>query len=1541
MKRLMSVLLILCVLLPGLIPVQSGAEAANVFDDDKYGVVQTVSGEYTFEIREDKALTCYLRLINLSDSAVTYVAGSEYGYLQAGENVRISQEIKAGAGFKFYAYSRGEYSVCVCRDGHHSPNAVYHTVLEPDCTHDGGRALVCAGCGQLFADSYEVIPASHTPGEWETRLEPTGDAPGVRSRSCIVCGELLETELFTLSGESLSPESGGQSGTGTSAEGGSGTRERGTPEVVVTPEREQRTGEKSGPKVLSQEEADAALAEIDAAFISMQDYLLFCGYEDAYSPEAIAAGAEYLEANGLVKETLIEDGVLLILSNDGVPCLYYDTPDDAAGAVTASEAYEAYTSGLSTADMTVLSSIAPTNNNLQLMVFAPEDSVMSEFGSFATAFLNDFSNDKGGLRFISLTDQDARDCIESGEYTDCGLLLIGAHGGRIYGRTFFEIDHVDTNDVMGCFDQVSEVLDLEPSFLMKWGLKFDKVVTYKYLEQYIGDRLFDNTVVQLFICYAAMDQELIDFFLDRGATAVIACSDPYKLQQAKLDTLRITTALYDDIYAGVRSRFEAGTEYSVRDELSGIISRMHGASSQQHMYTLLMSQSLNGQNDANHISMYPAGGGDPALYGTAEGSISGKVYANKAVAPKATVEHARIRLFRWLNHNYSEYKMPELYTDKNGMYEISDLPFGVYAVQAELGEQKAYQTLFVVSREDGNDVNDIDLELTYSGRVVDANGIPCAGVDVSLDAASAVFSIWTDTTDENGVYRFVSTDGTYTASVVYEGEKYSSTASLTLGHDMQMPDIVVGRHTFQGRVFTQTNGDNRAVSGAYVEVEYKENGRYKPLGRMLVTDEKGVYRFSGKYGDYRFKADFAGYTDTVEATLDEDTNGAPNLLCGVSLAGTIRNEVTGKPINAVIVTVTHADGTQDGTVSGTDGFYLINAQNGEAVSCNYTGAGYESKDVVFSSAYTKNGSYYTADVTLRPAETLLSGTVTDRQTKQPISGADVCIRAADGTLLASGVTNFAGKWEIRLTSDKYINIKYCTATKAGYTLHKHYVGANTLADGSFKGFNCTLTKLASYDFLLVVDTSGSMSGTPISTLRQTASQLVNDLFDRSADSYLSLMEYNTGAYTISGFVTSGSRGSILSSISNLSSGGNTAMAAALARARESAISRKAALDAQGLKNRRICVIFMSDGQPTDSLDSVYREADRLHALGYVDVYSVGFLHDVSPAYRKECEDVLRYIAGGGGKFYNVTTSYQFSGIFSDILDTLTKSQRVIVTVDCPVDVSVTFLGETLDANNTRTSFGTLQFEGAGNERKVLRLDAACDYRINMTGTGSGFMDYTLQHTDEYSGDTYTSKIVGIPVVYGMTAYSDTEETGGAAVYASTDGRNYTVYSAADGEKVIYNDHSPSIAGYSSYWACTASSYHEPNDPPVSPGNLVDGDIDSSWDSWGDREGAWVQLAVTDGYEYKFSGFSINNGKSYGLDKGIYQERNCRVKDCSVYIDGVLVGSFTLRDGNAEQSVVFPSPVTGSVFKLVIDSVYKGSRYTDPDYGVCIAELRPF
>lgn len=122
----------------------------------------------------------------------------------------------------------------------------------------------------------------------------------------------------------------------------------------------------------------------------------------------------------------------------------------------------------------------------------------------------------------------------------------------------------------------------------------------------------------------------------------------------------------------------------------------------------------------------------------------------------------------------------------------------------------------------------------------------------------------------------------------------------------------------------------------------------------------------------------------------------------------------------------------------------------------------------------------------------------------------------------------------------------------------------------------------------------------------------------------------------------------------------------------------------------------------------------------------------------------------------------------------------------------------------------------------------------------------------------------------------------------------------------------------------ADAYH--------PGFLFDGRLDFGWveGSKGTGEGEWMSVKLD--APATVSALEIWNGYQRSRD---HFEKNCRPKKVTLTVDGGEGIPLELKDGDGPQKLKLPKPVKGSEFKLTIDEVVKGSKYTD----MVISEVR--
>lgn len=78
--------------------------------------------------------------------------------------------------------------------------ASWTIIQKPTCNEEGIEKGVCARCNEEVEQS--VAKTEHTPGNWEITKETTSaSVPGEKSLICKVCGEVLETEQYTITKE--------------------------------------------------------------------------------------------------------------------------------------------------------------------------------------------------------------------------------------------------------------------------------------------------------------------------------------------------------------------------------------------------------------------------------------------------------------------------------------------------------------------------------------------------------------------------------------------------------------------------------------------------------------------------------------------------------------------------------------------------------------------------------------------------------------------------------------------------------------------------------------------------------------------------------------------------------------------------------------------------------------------------------------------------------------------------------------------------------------------------------------------------------------------------------------------------------------------------------------------------------------------------------------------------------------------------------------------------------------------------------------------
>lgn len=265
------------------------------------------------------------------------------------------------------------------------------------------------------------------------------------------------------------------------------------------------------------------------------------------------------------------------------------------------------------------------------------------------------------------------------------------------------------------------------------------------------------------------------------------------------------------------------------------------------------------------------------------------------------------------------------------------------------------------------------------------------------------------------------------------------------------------------------------------------------------------------------------------------------------------------------------------------------------------------------------------------------------------------------------------------------------------------------------------------DIVLVLDISGSMSGTPLAETKKAATNFVETILKQDAS--IGIVTYSSSADRIMDF--SVDEQALKYAVSSIYESGMTNMDAGLSMAQSMLHNSNA---------KKKIIVLMSDGIPNEGRqgDGLISFADEIKQEGIL-IYTLGFFEDLGSD--KASAQALMDALASDGCHYEVADADQLVFFFEDMADQINGTKYIYVRIACPVDVTVTHDGQTLSSVaemlNQRTDFGTLTFEenenSSANEDdriKVLRLKEGVDYDLEIVGTGRGMMDYTIGFMDE-------------------------------------------------------------------------------------------------------------------------------------------------------------------------------------------------------------------
>ena len=281
--------------------------------------------------------------------------------------------------------------------------------------------------------------------------------------------------------------------------------------------------------------------------------------------------------------------------------------------------------------------------------------------------------------------------------------------------------------------------------------------------------------------------------------------------------------------------------------------------------------------------------------------------------------------------------------------------------------------------------------------------------------------------------------------------------------------------------------------------------------------------------------------------------------------------------------------------------------------------------------------------------------------------------------------------------------------------------------GDFKKQKPQISK--QQNIILTLDASGSMSGTSIEETKKASNKFIDTVLQ--ADAGIGLVTYSAEASIKSGI--SKTKSKLHKEVDKCGAIGGTNIEAGL---------KEATKMLEKTDSKKKTIVLMSDGEPNEGLteDALVEYAEEIKKSG-INIYTIGFFSDLS---QKTDAQILMEKLSSPGCHYEVANAEGLTNFFNDIADQINGQKYIYIKVACPVDVSVSYGGETLDSSKNsvegRTEFGTLTYEENPDENteevddknkvKIMRLKEGPEYDIKIIGTGQGVMNYTIGFMNE-------------------------------------------------------------------------------------------------------------------------------------------------------------------------------------------------------------------
>ncbi len=333
------------------------------------------------------------------------------------------------------------------------------------------------------------------------------------------------------------------------------------------------------------------------------------------------------------------------------------------------------------------------------------------------------------------------------------------------------------------------------------------------------------------------------------------------------------------------------------------------------------------------------------------------------------------------------------------------------------------------------------------------------------------------------------------------------------------------------------------------------------------------------------------------------------------------------------------------------------------------------------------------------------------------------------------------------------NVATVSPTGEAGIVSSHSLGTATITAELTSG-STTITRTTTIrvtpkarDTILILDVSGSMYGDALNEMKEAAVQFCNDLLKDDYNNRVGLVFFESDVVT---YNLTDDLSYLVDVIENVDCGGVTNMHGGLEAA-------DYMMDSLGREEAIKNVVIMADGVPNEGATSSSGSSEAgISVSGSIysyyfpytnaivdlademmddyNLYSLGFFHSMTGSEVTFVSDFMKQLTNMEDGYHQVDKAEDLQFAFGDITEEISSGSKIIINIACPVDVVVKHGTETLSSAsadfNDSASFGKLQLLGKNKDKKVVTLDSDKVYDIELTGTGEGAMNYSVNYFDE-------------------------------------------------------------------------------------------------------------------------------------------------------------------------------------------------------------------